>query len=75
MSAGSHPRRVQLSSRNPGKIPSPLASLFDAKNLLPPVAVDITKPSTLVHAFEGADVVGKRNIYTYPDKLIIYVQP
>ncbi|KAF9460103.1 NAD(P)-binding protein [Collybia nuda] len=51
-------RHVQLSSRNPQKIYSSLRDLVGAPGrLLPPVILDITKPDTMSHAFEGADAV------------------
>ncbi|KAH9486526.1 NADH dehydrogenase [ubiquinone] 1 alpha subcomplex subunit 9, mitochondrial [Psilocybe cubensis] len=56
---GRLPVRIQISSRNPSKI---FESLQFDKNipqdyLLPPVSVDITNPSTLQTAFQGANVI------------------
>ncbi|THH33163.1 hypothetical protein EUX98_g1068 [Antrodiella citrinella] len=53
-------RMVQISSRRPEKI---YRSLYDSlpeasrKQLLPPKAADVTDPTTLARAFQGADVV------------------
>jgi len=54
---GSRPRQVQISSRNPENPRILIEQGVDAKSLLPAVPVDITKPSTLAPAFDGADVV------------------
>lgn len=57
-SARSRSCRVQISSRNPQKIYDSLREQgVTEKCLLPPLAVDITKPDTLGPSFEGADVV------------------
>jgi nucleoside-diphosphate-sugar epimerase len=50
---------VQVSSRSPGSVHAQIASLpeVDKTRLLPPVASDIVNPTTLVPAFEGADVI------------------
>ncbi|KZP25437.1 NAD(P)-binding protein [Athelia psychrophila] len=52
-------RRVQISSRSPENVHASLErdSDVDAGSLLPPVAVDITKPNTLAPSFKGANVV------------------
>ncbi|KAJ3573050.1 hypothetical protein NP233_g2682 [Leucocoprinus birnbaumii] len=50
-------RRVQLSSRNPTPLYARLEREVPSGRLLPPVALDITKPSTLTPAFENAGVV------------------
>jgi len=50
-------RRVQLSSRNPFSIHEKLEKELQGDRLLPPVTLDITKPSTLVPAFENAGVI------------------
>lgn len=56
---GKPPVKVQISSRNPSKI---FGSLKVDKNipedcLIPAVSVDITEPSTLKTAFQGASVI------------------
>jgi len=50
-------RRVQLSSRNPLPIHAKLEKELQGDRLLPPVTLDITKPSTLIPAFENAGVI------------------
>lgn len=51
-------RRIQISSRNPDKVHASLIKQgVNSKSLLPSVPVDVTKPDTLVTAFEGADVI------------------
>lgn len=54
---GSLVRRVQLSSRNPAPLYARLKKEVLSDHLLPPVALDITKPPTLTPAFENAQVV------------------
>ncbi|EGO05325.1 hypothetical protein SERLA73DRAFT_44019 [Serpula lacrymans var. lacrymans S7.3] len=50
-------RLVQLSSRHPQTVHAALETVIDHRRLLPPQAVDITKPQTLDAAFHGANVV------------------
>lgn len=50
-------RRVQLSSRNPHRLHARLEKEVPQHSLFPPIALDITKPDTLVPAFDGAKVV------------------
>lgn len=50
-------RKVQLSSRNPKKLWDEFNRDGPNADLLPPVSVDITQPSTLREAFHGADWV------------------
>jgi len=57
VTTGSHARRVQISSRNPEKVHASLRGQGVDTGLLPSVPVDITESSSLVPAFEGADVV------------------
>jgi NADH dehydrogenase len=57
VTTGSHARRVQISSRNPEKVHASLRKQGVDTGLLPSVPVDITISSSLVPAFEGADVV------------------
>jgi len=56
---------MQVSSRRPEKIwealHSEIASLVPHNRLLPPVPVDITKPSTIKEASKDASVFGRNN--------------
>ncbi|KAF7979401.1 hypothetical protein HWV62_42510 [Athelia sp. TMB] len=58
-SAAASTRRVQVSSRSPGKVHAALERdpEVDTARLLPAVSVDITQPHTLAPSFKGADVV------------------
>ncbi|KAG6866038.1 hypothetical protein C0991_009135, partial [Blastosporella zonata] len=49
--------QIQLSSRHPDKLHNILKNSIPEDRLLPPVPLDVTKPSTLSPAFSGADVV------------------
>jgi uncharacterized protein YbjT (DUF2867 family) len=53
----SRPRRVQISSRYPDALHHKLKESTRSERLLPPVAVDITKPETLAPAIRDATVV------------------
>jgi NADH dehydrogenase len=50
-------RRVQLSSRSPHRLHARLEKEVPNHALFPPIALDVTKPNTLVSAFEGAKVI------------------
>lgn len=50
-------RHVQLSSRDPLPLHTKLEKELEGNHLLPPVPLDVTKPSTLTSAFENARVV------------------
>ncbi len=57
ISKGSPPRLIQVSSRHPEKTHSALLQSIPPSQLLPPVQLDITKPETLLPAFQDAKVV------------------
>lgn len=50
-------RRIQLSSRNPHPLHAKLEREIGSSRLLPPIALDVTKPHTLAPAFENAKVI------------------
>lgn len=56
-SSGPERLQVQISSRHPEKLHALLKNTIPEDRLLPPISLDITNPSTLVHAFRDADVV------------------
>ncbi|KAF8078857.1 hypothetical protein FPV67DRAFT_1404744 [Lyophyllum atratum] len=56
-SAFSERPQIQLSSRHPDKIHTVLQHTIPSDRLLPPVPLDVTKPSTLPPAFSDANVV------------------
>ncbi|KAF8641208.1 hypothetical protein AX17_000842 [Amanita inopinata Kibby_2008] len=51
------PLRVQISSRHPEKVHSLLSQFIPPSRLLPPISLDVTRPETLLPAFEDARVV------------------
>ncbi|TDL28025.1 NAD-binding protein [Rickenella mellea] len=52
-----HKRRVQLTSRTPQALFETLNKDLPPDNLLPPFPADVTQPTSLGRAFEGASVV------------------
>lgn len=56
-SLGREKRRVQLSSRHPETVDRSLRTAIPDEKLLPPCALDITKPASLVPAFKDANVI------------------
>ncbi|KAI0275305.1 NAD-P-binding protein [Gloeopeniophorella convolvens] len=50
-------RRVQISSRSPGKVYAKLKETLPPNHILKPIPVDVTRRETLDKAFENADAV------------------
>ncbi|RDB28710.1 NADH dehydrogenase [ubiquinone] 1 alpha subcomplex subunit 9, mitochondrial [Hypsizygus marmoreus] len=57
VAASSCLHQVQLSSRHPERLHAILKNTIPKDRLLPPVPLDVTKPSSLSSAFEGAAVI------------------
>ena len=57
LATSSHQFRIQLSSRNPSRLQAKLITQIPRDKLFPPISADVTRPSTLVPAFESASTV------------------